>query len=328
MSKNRFMKRLLLVACVFSLFACKQKDTVLEPSQGDINQITVIIQDDLWNGEVGDSIRKKFTALVDGLPQEEPLFNLVQHTDSNGDDLFCKNRNIIIFEKSSHKSFEVRNDDFATNQCVVYLSGRNATEFIELIEQQSDSIIKTIQHFEVLEVQKTIAQSPLNTQKIENLFGLQISIPSEFEYVLEDKDFIWLKKNNQNGSSNLLIYKTSYCDTPSQLDNINHIIFVRDSIGEKHIHTKEDHTQSYMYTEESYVPYFTQTKLDGKKAFKTKGTWDMKRVYMSGPFVNYTVIDIENKRNIVVEGFVYAPSSSKRDMMHELEAIIKSVKFK
>lgn len=321
------MKRLLFVACVLSLFSCKNKESALEQSQGDINQITVIIQDDLWNGEVGDSIRKKFTALVDGLPQEEPLFNLVQHTDSNGDDLFCKNRNIIIVEKAGEKYFEVRNDDFAINQCVVYLSGRNATELIELIEQQSDSIIKTIQHFEVLEVQKNIAESPLDTGRIKNLFGIEISISSDFEYVLEDKNFIWLKKNNQNGSSNLLIYKTPYCDTESQLDNINHIVFVRDSIGEKYIHTQEDNTRSYMYTDESYVPYFTLTKLDDKKAYKTKGTWDMKRVYMSGPFVNYTVIDKENKRNIVLEGFVYAPSSSKRDMMHELEAIIKSVKF-
>ena len=37
------------------------------------------IDDNLWNGEIGDSIRKKFAAPVDGLPQEEPLFTLNQY---------------------------------------------------------------------------------------------------------------------------------------------------------------------------------------------------------------------------------------------------------
>ncbi|MFV8357050.1 DUF4837 family protein [Flavobacterium sp. XS1P32] len=37
------------------------------------------------------------------------------------------------------------------------------------------------------------------------------------------------------------------------------------------------------------------------------------------------MIDTQYNRILVLEGFCYAPSKEKRDLMHELESIIKSV---
>jgi hypothetical protein len=45
---------------------------------------------------------------------------------------------------------------------------------------------------------------------------------------------------------------------------------------------------------------------------------------MSGPFINYAIIDKENNRVLVLEGFCYSPSKEK-NLMLELEAIIRSV---
>lgn len=312
----------------FTLFSCKDKEPILESSVGETNQITVIIEDPLWNGEVGDSIRKKLTTSVDGLPQEEPLFSLMQHTDRSGDDHFCKNRNIIIVEKSTEKFFEIRNNDFALNQSVIYISGRNTPEILTLIEQESDSIINIITGFEIAETQKKISLSTLNIRKIQDKFSISLNIPSDFEYVIEDENFIWLKKETLNGSSNILIYQIPYYyESENQSENIHTIISTRDSIGKKYIHSQEDKTQAYMITEEAYAPYFKNIKLAQRKAFQTKGTWELKGIFMSGPFLNYTILDKQNNRTLILEGFAYAPSSSKRNMMHELEAIIKSVSF-
>src|SRR5690554_448627 len=317
------------IACLFLvcfvLFSCKDNDSIAELSVGETNQITVIIEDSLWNGEVGDSIRKKLTTSVDGLPQEEPLFSLRQHTDRSGDDHFCKNRNIIIVEKSIEEFFEVRNDDFALHQSVIYIAGRNIPELLNLIEQQSDSIIKVITDFEITETQKKISLSPLDTQPIEDKFEISIDIPSDFEYIITEEKFIWLKKETLNGNSNILIYQIPYREPENQVENIREIITVRDSIGQKHIHSQEDNAQAYMITEEAYAPYFETTKLAQRTAFQTKGTWEIKGVFMSGPFLNYTIPDKQNNRILVLEGFAYAPSSSKRNMMHKLEAIIKSI---
>jgi hypothetical protein len=49
-----------------------------------------------------------------------------------------------------------------------------------------------------------------------------------------------------------------------------------------------------MITEDSYSPYLFHINLNGKEAYETKGTWELKNDYMSGPFINYTIIDRTN----------------------------------
>jgi hypothetical protein len=82
-----------------------------------------------------------------------------------------------------------------------------------------------------------------------------------------------------------------------------------------------------MITEEAYSPYFSKVILAGKEAYETKGTWEMKNDFMTGPFINYAIVDKPNNRILILEGFCYAPSKEKRDLMFELESIIKSVQF-
>jgi hypothetical protein len=80
-----------------------------------------------------------------------------------------------------------------------------------------------------------------------------------------------------------------------------------------------------MITEEGYAPYLFEMKLNGREAFETRGTWELKNDFMSGPFINYAILDRKHNRMLILEGFCYSPSKEERDLMHELEAIIKSV---
>ena len=81
-----------------------------------------------------------------------------------------------------------------------------------------------------------------------------------------------------------------------------------------------------MITEEAYEPYVKKTKVGGKEAVETRGTWELKNDFMAGPFLNYMINDTINKRTIVLEGFVFSPSSKKRGLIFELEAVFKSLK--
>jgi hypothetical protein len=83
-----------------------------------------------------------------------------------------------------------------------------------------------------------------------------------------------------------------------------------------------------MITEEAYTPHIFEVELDGKKTFETKGKWEVKGMYMAGPFISYSVVDKANNRLVVVEGLTYAPSINKRDYMFELEAVLKTLKIK
>ncbi len=319
------MKKVWLFVLAFGLFSCDKSPIELEESTGDINHLTVLIEDALWKGEVGDFIRKKFAASVEGLPQEEPVFSLVQHTDKSGDDFFCKNRNILIVEKTTENFFEIRNDDFALNQNVIYISGKNTPEILKIIEQQSDSIIKVLKTSEIIEAQNLMELSPLDTKKIYDKFGINLIISSDYNYVLEGENFLWLRKEIQNGNANLIIYTTPQIPSEDRNVLISQITSNRDSIGAKYIRSRGEESTGMM-TEQSYSPYFSQLTFSGREAYEMKGTWEIKDAFMSGPFINYTIVDKNSGKNIILEGFSYS-TSSKRDIMHELEAIIKSVKF-
>jgi hypothetical protein len=103
------------------------------------------------------------------------------------------------------------------------------------------------------------------------------------------------------------------------------IPFIRDSIGKVHIPGRLP--GSYMITERAYLPYYYKTQINGKLTYLTKGTWEVANDFMAGPFINYMVRDTLKKRWMVVEGFTFAPSASKRDYMFELNTIIGSMQF-
>jgi hypothetical protein len=104
---------------------------------------------------------------------------------------------------------------------------------------------------------------------------------------------------------------------------IESITKMRDSIGKLYISGTEPDTQ--MITEEGYSPYLFKIKLAGNETYETKGTWELKNEFMSGPFINYAILDKQHNRILVLEGFCYSPSKEVRDLRHELESIIKSV---
>ena len=109
-------------------------------------------------------------------------------------------------------------------------------------------------------------------------------------------------------------------------DNIlRKVIKVHDSIGTLYIKGKE--LSSSLYIDKSYPIYLSQITLDGKPAYEIKGTWRLKDSFMFGAFTNYLIVDSKNNRIIYLEGFCYVPSKERRNYMHELESIIKSVKI-
>lgn len=318
----------LLLSLSFFFISCKEKDEKF-PGQtsGKINTISVIIDDQLWNGEIGDSIRNKFAAPVIGLPQEEPLFTINQYPVKLLEGYMTNSRNIIVIKKQSKSQFEINENEFVTPQNVVHISGKTTMEILDTLQKHAPKIIQKIRQTEIVEKQRLIDTALIDNQPIIKKFKISLKIPKGYQYVLEKKKFIWLKKEITSGNTSILIYQVpiSAIEIHPNSSVISNIIKMRDSVGGLYIRgTVPD---AKMITEAAYAPYLYNTKLDGKITYETKGTWELKNDFMSGPFLNYCIADFANNRMLVLEGFCYAPSKDKRDLMFELEAIIKSVKF-
>jgi hypothetical protein len=324
MNKVHFF--LLLTALFF--ISCKNKsDDANEKTTGDINTISVLIDDQLWKGEIGDTIRNKFASSVIGLPQEEPQFTINQYPIKFLEGYVVNSRNSIVIKKAAASEFEIKKNEFATPQNIFYISGRNTYEILDVIDKHTAEIIKLMRETEIVENQRVIDTSIIKSDRIKKKFKIDINIPKGYNSVLSRKKFMWYKKEITGGSTSILIYQIPIQNIESSYKSslIKNIIRTRDSIGALYIHGTERYSK--MITEQAYAPYFMKTKLAKRTAFETKGTWEMKNDFMSGPFINYCIKDYRNRRIVVLEGFCYAPSMKKRDLMFELEAIIKSVKF-
>jgi hypothetical protein len=318
-------KTVIFLLFVIVLFSCSKKnENPARPSSGKINSISVVIDDKLWYGVVGDSIRNKFAKAVDGLPKEEPLFDINQYPTHPMEGFMTKSRTIIVIKIADDTVFEINKDQYATPQNVFHISGNSVGNILEILEKHTPQILQIIQKGEITEQQRLINDSILNPKTIQNQFDIILKVPSSYSYVAKGANFIWLKKEFNSGSNSLIISQLPLSAIKNNSNVSSRILQLQDSIGE--LYVKGAEPASTMYVDQSYPIYFMKTKLDRKVAYTTKGTWRLKDSFMFGPFLNYMILDPYKNRILFLEGFSYSPSRDKRDLMHELESVIQGVK--
>lgn len=317
---------LMVLLLISILTSCVQRnDTDPTKSAEKINTISVLIDDFLWKGEIGDTIRNKFAAPVVGLPQEEPLFNINQYSIKLLEGFSTNSRNLIIIKKAKKSSYSYKKrSQNSTTVNEFLLTGTNTMDIVRTMEAHYKDIIRTIHDTEIRHNQVILDSISTYNSRIQNKFKLKIKIPKDYKVVRSRKKFIWLKKEFVGGNASIIIYqipRKSLGENP-----INNIVHIRDSVGKLYIRGLTSNT--YMITENAYAPYIEKIRIDTKRTYETKGTWELKNDFMSGPFINYCILDAKRNRYVVVEGFCYAPSKAKRDIMFELEAVIKGTTIK
>lgn len=321
-------KTLFLFSLVLSfLVSCySKKDNPTIQTSGKTNEVAVIIDDQLWNGEVGDSVRNKFASPVIGLPQEEPIFSLNQYPVKLLEGFMSNSRNIIVIKKEAKSQFRIETNEYSSPQTVVHISGKTVQELLDTIQANDSLIVDKIKKLEIKVLQQKIkSDSLVDIQKITDAFKIKIDIPSRYRMVMIGKKFIWYKKEITSGNMSLIFYQVPLSSIKNDNNIINRITKIRDSVGARYIHGAVAKTR--MITEPAFSPYLLKTKIFGRETFETKGNWELLHDFMNGPFINYAIVDKPNNRILIIEGFCYAPSKQKRDLMFELEAIIKSVQF-
>lgn len=319
------LKQILFFVLAISLIACKS-DKHIAASTGNINEIAIVVSDALWNGEVGDMLRKKFAAPVDGLTQEEPIFTLNQYNQKAFTGKLSRGRNIIVVEESTENDFGFKHNANCTPQNLFTITGKSPEELLRLIEMHADEVIMKIRDTEIDEYQARHKKAGLIDQGVfAKQYGITVAVPATYTFAIKNNSFVWLKKDMPSGNTSLLIYRVPYVVIEKDKTPMLNIIKMRDSIGKTYIHGQD--RKAFMKTETAYSPSMFMTSFRDKRAFEMRGNWDMQNDFMNGPFVNYVIRDDKHKCYLIVEGFIYSPSSPKRDLLVEMESIIRSVKF-
>jgi hypothetical protein len=326
------MRALSTVLFCLLLLACGEKKEgdnkiYLPASNGNLNNISVVVDNQLWEGNIGKNIRNIFAAPLNGLPVGEPLFSMRQIPTQVFDGFATRSRIVLKIEKGNIKATtKIVNDAFAKPQTVAVVGGKTDKEIIAQLEENREKIIDAFNKEEVKEKQRRINLSLLTDEEMENRLGFTINIPSVYRISSASDDFFWIRKNLSNSKTmELMIYEVPL-ETISKGDStIVDIVKIRNEITKSKIPGEDG---IYMAVEDAYAPSLFNTIIDNKLAYEVRGVWEMKGYTMAGPFITYAIEDKINNRYLVADGYVYAPSLEKRDYVFELESIIKSITIK
>ena len=316
--------------CVLLLACGEKKDDskiYLPASNGNLNSISVVIDNQLWESAVGDSIRNIFAAPLNGLPVPEPLFSMRQIPPQVFDGFTTRSRIVLKIEKGNVEArTKIVKEAFAKPQTVAVVGGKTNNEIIAQLGENRDKIIDAFNKEEVKEKQRRINLSLLADEEMEKKLGFTINIPSAYRISKASDDFFWIRKNLSNAKTiELMIYEVPL-ETISKGDStIIDVVKMRNKITKSKIPGEDD---IYMVVEDAYAPALFNTIIDNKSTYEVRGIWEMEGYTMAGPFITYAIEDKINNRYLVADGYVYAPSLEKRDYVFELESIIKSITIK
>lgn len=303
---------------------------ILRESIGKINKVMVVAKISDWTGDVGKEIRNSFGELQVGLPQAETILSVSQVAPNGFSSMMKGSRNILIISEGEKENFSVKKNIYARPQTIVYVQAKDDASIIKILEERKNEIRSIFLDADIDFTQSIFQKDKLDEQQFETIkkLGLTMTIPNKFNKVDDTGEFLWLRNHltsgiAKSGSNNILVYSVPLEDKNTVSDSI---VAVRNKFGKKYIPGSKE--GMYMITEKAYTPFTFDATIDGKKAYETRGKWEVKDDFMAGPFLNYTVIDEKNNRLVIFEGFTYAPSVSKRAFLFELEAIAKSMKIK
>ena len=323
MLKYNLVAVVVLLFCISCTEKSNKEERYLSPSGGTLNTLTIVSDDALWNGEIGDVVREIFATPVLGMPQDEPSYTLKHMKTRAFHEFVKKSRTFVELKQGKSKGIKFVKDVYASPQLGIIISGETNEELITVLKENATKMSNKIKAVEIDYKMAEISKNLLETEDISSVFGIDLSVLFSYRVAKKTDDFMWLRKDIKTGDMNLMIYELPYGTVKRDSTAITKIVQIRDSIGKAHIPGPVKN--SYMITEKSFAPYLGATLINENQTLETRGIWDVKNDYMAGPFINYIIDDKKNNRQLVLEGFTYAPQIAKRDYMFELEAIIKSI---
>ena len=343
----------------FSLQSCTESArrglSPVPTAFGNLNEIVVIMDADMWNGAVGDTLRYYYSSAYPLLPQPEPIFDLRHFTpeELNKDPLRKELRTYMIVgnlkdgnspatkmiihdigEENARKAKEDKDynsalgrDKWAKGQLLIYEFGYSEDELIAILKENFPAVRKRVNEHDDQKINAFVYQSGENKrleEEIKKDMNVSIRLPGDYFRAINDDDIIWLRRETDETSSNIILKKIPYTER-SQLSKEN-IIAIRDSIGKKYISSTLPGT--YMQTNGIDLPILTEvTKINGYYTLEARGIWEIVDDYMGGAFISYLILNPNTNELLFVDGFLHAPGEDKRNLMQYIEHIIKTIKF-
>ncbi|WP_421920860.1 DUF4837 family protein [Marinifilum sp.] len=325
------MKRIINITllCAFVILiaaSCKKTTKGLRPVvTGGSGEVLVLINDALWESAVGDTLKSILNDTQLGLPQEEPVMDIIHLSHNGFGSMFKTHRSILDLRVSAEiekNNLAVKDELYAKTQSFMKLEAKDNQAMIQLLLKNRNKIVAYFLLGERNRKIKTFKRSVVQEifEKVKSKYQFTLSFPAGYKINKDEADFLWISNETPTTSQGMFIYSYEYLS--EDMFSKDKIIKRRNDLLKKYVPGPTD--GSYMGTESLYPILSRQFDFNGNYAIETRGLWKVENDFMGGPFVSITYLDEKNNRVICMDSYVYYPNNNKREMLRELEAIMYS----
>jgi hypothetical protein len=349
------MRNLVLIIILSVLFSSCDKMIGIDSQQkarGESGEIVLVLDSSRWAENIGQELRITFRETVEGLPRDEPMFDLIHIVPLAFKGILRNAKNVVLVVSLNDKNTENSritnlfttksidslraNEDiffirrknlFAKGQELVFLINRNDQDFADKISENKEIIRSFFNKVEEERALKELYKTPkerLISNKILEDYKFELRVPYAYKIATSSDNFIWLRQPGQKIDNNIFVAFKDYTDTLDFRDD--KIIEWRNQICESYLYGDPENPNSYMVTESIIPPIITEINFKGNYSKKLIGLWKTNNISMGGPFVSYVLVDESLNRMYYFEGFLYSPGVDQRELIRELNIILRTFK--
>ncbi len=327
--KSRIYKLILLSVFMFGMFSCSDDGTQLYKNiTGKAGEMIVVISKQSWEGVPGELIRETLAQPQLALPQDEPIFDLIDVPHNAFKDIFQSTRNILQTSISSNVEQEgivFKDDVWAYPQATVQINAKSANRFVEIFNENRDKIMSYFLAAEkerlTMNYEKYYERTVFNV--LNKDFNVTMKVPPGFEIAKQVDDFIWYKYETPEISQGIMVYTFPYVSDSAF--TVDYQLKIRDSLLKANVPGPTN--GSYMSTEKRVDQVSSVFSHNGNYASEMRGLWRVENDFMGGPYISVAELDAAKQQVVVAFGYVYAPSKDKRNLLRQVEAMVYSLKL-
>ena len=317
-----------LIVFLFTTCSDEPQKGLLPNITGSSGEVIVVINKTFWQGDIGKILAEILTQPVNGLPQHEPMFNVIQVTPGGFAKIFHSHRNIIFVRADSQydkPEITVERDKWAASQLILNIQAPSREGLQQVLEEKGQMLtdkVNVTERERWMRYYRRFMDSPAY-QKLTEKHHLMLTVPSSFVLDVNEKDFAWLSYETPTTTQAVLLHYFPYIDRG---------VFSREEMIERRNELTREKVKgpagnSYMKVEDVYPADFRQFKYKGRSYAELRGLWTLENGFMGGPFVTLFTVDQARNRVVMLDAFVYAPDDEKRELMRQTESVLYTIKF-
>ena len=329
------MKRMmwmLLVALMFA--ACSgegEKKKVLVSSKGLPSELLLVVDKTVWDSDLQDSINGIVKAQVPGLMQVEELFRVTRifNRDYEATHTTFHTQLFVKVDKTLDKPLiGTRRNEYAKPQVELVVAAPSIDVLREYLMLNSERIKEILLEAQIEKRVELLRKkySKKVDDDLKEVLGMTVRAPENMRATKKGERFLWGGTNLLEKDLNLVVY--TYDWHGEDLNDADLYVEKRDSVMKHNIPgSSEGQWMRTVRERENKRPLVEcrERRIDGREVLEVCGLWEMRNGALGGPFVSLARVDTASRRVVVGEGFVYSPSTDKRDLVRQMEATLRTL---